>query len=238
MTPVRTYLEAYRESLLADYERASKTSVHGGDLGENYEDLVVGFLENVMPRRLSSARGGQVIGVGQKPSSQIDVLVTHDSAPEFRADAKSYRIVEGVVMAVAVKSRLTTAALKEDFLGLATLPALSGEAIATAAVPHDQFLSGYKARFPKRIIWGWTGATVQTLQEALVDVATGVEAAQRPDLVVVLDRGIAIGRNGDRWPAWRPEDGPATGFAEILNMGAAAAGWASQFNVKISPYWE
>lgn len=236
-TPVRKYIESYRESLLAERARAAETSVHGGDLGENYESLVVRFLNNVMPRRLHAARGGQVLGVEQPPSKQIDVLVTHDSSMEFRADAKSYRVAEGVVAAVAVKSTLNTNEVEEDCKNLASLPTLSESAIATATVPLEALFGQYSARFPKRIIWGWDGLTKKNLQDALVVATRSIAEEKRPDLVLVLSRGVALKRDGNRWPAWDESGDPAAGLGEIVNMMAAAAGWAAQFSVRLSPYW-
>lgn len=251
---LRTYLEACHTSLLKDFDRTAAAGTHSGDLGENREQLIVEFINNNQPRRLFASRGGQVIGTNSQPSNQIDILVTHDSTIEFRADQKSYRIVEATLAGVAVKSDLSLRSLKNDFINLTSIPEASPDVLRLSSAQHDGLFNIYTRAFPSRMIVGWNGSTPETLLDALNEVMQeNPETPVRsyPDVVTVLKRGFSLQLIGKkeflkgrlprervRWVVVAQEHGAAWPLCWLLNQLSAASGWASLFTVNLEPYWQ
>lgn len=247
------YLEACHDELLVAFKRTSAGGTHGGDLGENREQLIVNFINDNQPRRLYAHRGGQIIGVNSEPSKQIDVLVTHDSTIEFRKDEKSYRVAESILAAIAVKSVLDREPLKEDFENLASLPAISHDVLKLSSNQHDGLFQIYGRDFPARMMIGWDGAKSETLIDALNEAIAAnpdVHVGAYPDVVTVLKRGFSLQLIGKQ--AFQkgqierervqyelvPEDhGPAWPLCWLLNQLSAGSGWAAMFTVDLQPYW-
>lgn len=254
MNILRAYLEECHKSLLQDFRRSTAASSHGGDLGENREQLLVDFVNLNQPRRLFAHRGGQVIGLGSAPSQQIDILITHDSTIEFRAHQKTYRIAEAILAAIAVKSDLTSQRLKEDFFGLASIPTPSHSVLKLSHSEHDKLFQTYASSFPVRMMIGWTGATKETLLSALNDLSkpdSSIPVDRFPDVVTVLDRGFALQllgkkeflkgrspRENVRWAPVPDSAGSAWYLAWLLNQVSSGSGWAAKFTVDLSPYWD
>jgi hypothetical protein len=157
--------------------------------------FIVDFVNQNQPRRFSACRGGQVIGLGYSPSQKIDVLVTHDSTIEFRADQKSYRVAEAILAGIAVKSDLTKKRLKEDFLNLASIPKPAHEVLKLAHPEHDGLFEIYAREFPLRMIVGWAGATSQTLLSALNEAVSenpAVPVTSFPDVVTGVTKSCGL----------------------------------------------
>ena len=253
MSILRTYFETCHKSLLQDFDRTVAAGNHCGDIGENREDLIVDFINKNQPRRLYAHRGGQVIGINSKPSQQIDILVTHDSTIEFRADSKSYRVAEAILTGIAVKSDLTRENLKNDFKNLASIPKPSHKVLKLSHSDAAGLFDIYSRAFPHRMIIGWNGATSDTLMSALNEVVSenpDIPVDNYPDVVTVLKRGFSlqlhgkkeflkgkIKRNQVRWDVV-PEDGGVTWpLVWILNQLSAGSGWAAFFTVDLEEYW-
>lgn len=254
MSILRTYLEECHNSLLADFKRTTAAGNHGGDLGENREQLIVDFINKNQPRRLNAIRGGQVIGLNSEPSKQIDVLVTHDSTIEFRADHKSYRVAEAILAGIAIKSNLTRESLKDDFKNLASIPKPSHAVLKLSHSDAAGLFNIYSRSFPHRMIIGWNGATAETLLSALNEAAAenlDIHVSNYPDVVANLGQGFSlqlqgkkeflqgkIQRNQVRWEMVSSEDGKAWPLAWLLNQLSAGSGWAATFTVDLEPYWD
>lgn len=253
MSILRTYLEACHKSLLHDFDRTAAAGNHGGDLGENREQLIVDFINQNQPRRLYAHRGGQVIGVHSEPSQQIDILVTHDSTIEFRAHDKSYRIAEAIFAGIAVKSNLTREHLKDDFKNLASISKPSSEVLKLAHSDATGLFNIYSLDFPHRMIIGWNGATAETLLSALNEAVTensDIPVSNYPDVVTVLRRGFSLQLRGKkeflkgqiqrdqvRWEVVPEDAGVAWPLVWLLNQLSAGSGWAAMFTVDLQPYW-
>jgi len=252
MTILREYLENCREVMLAEYDRSSKAGSHGGDLGENREQLIVDFLNQNQPRSLYAQRGGQVIGVNQESSQQIDVIISHDYSIEFRAHEKSYRIAEAVIGVIAVKSNLTSSALKADFKNISSVPEPSPEAFSIAHLGGENLIDAYRNSYPARMIIGFEGATADTLIDALHELRNENQDIifKFPEVIMVLRHGYSLrllgkkeyiaGRipfNQVRWEKVIPKNGPAWGLVWLLNELSAASTWTSSMTVRLNPYW-
>lgn len=254
MSILRTYLEACHASLLKEFDRTAAAGTHCSDLGENREQLIVDFINDNQPRRLFANRGGQVIGVASKPSSQIDVLVTHDSTIEFRADQKSYRVTEAILAAIAVKSNLSRESLKDDFLNLATIPEMSYKVLQLSVGQQDGLFKIYAREYPTRVMVGWNGATSAVLLDGLNEAVSEnpeIDVRSYPDVVTVLKRGFSLQLIGKkeyltgqipleqvRWGVVPEKHGVAWPLCWLLNQLSAASGWAAMFTVDLQPYWE
>ena len=254
MSILRTYLEACHQSLLHDFDRTSAAGSHSGDMGENREQLIVDFINKNQPRRLFAYRGGQVIGVNSETSQQIDILVTHDSTIEFRAETKSYRIAESILAGIGVKSDLTRERLKEDFKNLASIPKPSCEVLKLGHLDATGLFNIYSRAFPYRMIIGWNGATSDTLVSALNEAVLenpDIPIGNYPNVVTVLKRGFslqlrgkmkflkgAIRRDQVRWELVPKDVGAAWPLVWLMNQLSAGSGWAAMFTVDLQPYWD
>jgi hypothetical protein len=250
---LRTYLEACYNSLLQNFDRTTAAGNHGGDLGENRENLIVDFINQNQPRRLYAHRGGQVIGINSEPSQQIDILVTHDSSIEFREDSKSYRVAEAILAGIAVKSNLTREHLKSDFKNLASIPKPSHVALKLAHSDAAGLLNIYSRTYPIRMLIGWDGATSDSLMSALNEVVSenpDIPVDNYPDVITVLKRGFSLQLHGKKeflkgeisreqigWRVVPEKDGAAWPLVWILNQLSAGSGWAAMFTVSLEPYW-
>ena len=254
MSILRTYLEACHQSLLHEFDRTAAAGSHGGDMGENREQLIVDFINKNQPRRLFAYRGGQVIGVNSEPSKQIDVLVTHDSTIEFRAETKSYRIAESILAGIGIKSDLTRERLKDDFKNLASISKPSCEVLKLGHSDAAGLFNIYSRAFPHRMIIGWNGATSDTLISALNEAVLenpDILVGSYPDVVTVLKRGISLQLLGKmeflkgiirndqvRWELVPEDAGVAWPLVWLMNQLSAGSGWAAMFTVDLQPYWD
>jgi hypothetical protein len=250
---LRTYLETCHKSLLQNFDQTTAAGSHSGDLGENRENLIVDFINQNQPRRLYAHRGGQVIGINSKPSQQIDILVTHDSTIEFRAQSKSYRVAEAILAGIAVKSDLTSESLKADFKNLASIPKPSHEVLRFSHSDSAGLFNIYSRAFPQRMIIGWNGATSYTLMSALNEVVSenpDIPVDSYPDVVTVLKRGFSLQLHGKkeflkgkiqrdevRWDVVPEADGVAWPLVWLLNQLSAGSGWAALSTVDLQAYW-
>lgn len=254
MSILRTYFEACHQSLLFDFDRTVAAGNHGGDMGENREQLIVDFINKNQPRRLFAHRGGQVIGINSIPSQQIDVLVTHDSTIEFRAETKSYRIAEAILAGIAVKSNLTREYLKDDFKNLASITKPSNKVLKLGHSDAAGLFNIYSRVFPHRMIIGWNGATSDTLIAALNEAVSenpDIPVDRYPDVVTVLKRGFSLQLRGKMeflkgtiqrdqvlWELVPQDAGVAWPLVWLMNQLSAGSGWAAMFTVDLQPYWE
>lgn len=253
MSILRTYLETCHKSLLQNFDQTAAAGNHSGDLGENRENLIVDFINQNQPRRLYAHRGGQVIGINSEPSQQIDILVTHDSTIEFRAQSKSYRVAEAILAGIAVKSDLTKENLKNDFKNLASIPKPSHEVLQFSHSDAAGLFNIYSRAFPYRMIIGWNGATSDTLMSALNEVISenpDIPVDSYPDVITVLKRGFSLQLHGKkeflkgkiqrdqvRWDVIPEDDGVAWPLVWLLNQLSAGSGWAAISTVTLEPYW-
>lgn len=253
MSILRTYLEKCHESLIADFNRTTAAGNHNGDLGENREQLIVDFINQNQPRRLNAIRGGQVIGIDSKTSQQIDILITHDSTIEFRANQKSFRVADSILAGIAIKSNLTKQHLKDDFKNLASIPKPSNKALKLASPDYPRLFDIYSRDFPHRMIIGWNGASAETLLSALkeaVDENTDIDVSNYPDVITVLNQGFSLQLQGKKeflkgeiqsrqvhWEMVPNETGKAWPLVWLLNQLSAGSGWAALFTVDLQPYW-
>lgn len=142
MTVARDYFRSQSGVLKSQYE-ASLTS-HAGDTGTNREEVLASWLQKHLPRATSPETGGQIIDSDGHVTPQIDIVIYNDNAPRFGGNPKSYYFAEGVISAIQVKSKLTSAQLTSavnnlDAVKTCTIRPSSGLILGT---PSEEILTG------------------------------------------------------------------------------------------------
>jgi hypothetical protein len=102
---------ANRANILEDQAKSAKIYDNPVDKGDVREGIVLGFLQDHLPKRCEIIRGGYVFDQFGNRSKQIDLIVTSDSTLQFKQrysthEIKSFNTTEGTLAAISVKSTL------------------------------------------------------------------------------------------------------------------------------------
>jgi len=90
------------------YRASGITIKQPTDIGENREYILLEFLNDHLPYRSKASRGGKIIDKDNaEGSNQIDLIIYADNVPTFRSLEKTLYMVEGVYVAIEVKTELT-----------------------------------------------------------------------------------------------------------------------------------
>jgi hypothetical protein len=166
MNRIRTYFNSLADRMAADAELAG-VSTHRPDIGTNREHIIEAFLARHLPRRLTVATGGQVVGARETESKQVDVLVACDLAVRFEENRKTFVTVEGLAAAVTVKSVLDRAGLYDCLLNLASIPQLDPQVPSFRLLQNDPF-TAFAGRHPSMHIFAFSGVQLNSCVDYLV----------------------------------------------------------------------
>lgn len=119
MSLATDYFKNQAKLLQSSYE-GSGTS-HKGDTGTNREDILAEWLKKHLPRSTTPEFGGQIIDSTGRITKQVDIVLYNDSAPRFGGNPKSYFFAEGTIVAIQVKSKLTSSELSSAIDNLDTV---------------------------------------------------------------------------------------------------------------------
>lgn len=180
---------------------------HNTDIGTNRENGVRQFLEDHLPKRLCAVSGGTVFGINDVQSKQIDIIVYNDLALRFDANAKTFINVESVAAVVEVKSDLDEAMLTASLNNMASVPAMSDQAVKNFSLRPDKF-KDFMREFPSGFVFSYTGIAADTLLDHAKTyfANNGVgsdphKLARWPKAIIVNKRyQISLGRDGSGNP--------------------------------------
>ena len=100
------------ESVIAAHY-ALAPSRHASDKGEDREEFLLSVLNNHLPPFARAYRGGVILDVRDRCSSQVDLVVYSSWSPILNQNKKPIFLAQGVFAAIEVKSVLTAAGLRE-----------------------------------------------------------------------------------------------------------------------------
>ena len=162
---------------------------HGGTAGEAREELLRDFLRTHLPP-VSHSTSGIVIDPHGKVSKQQDLLVVRSTLPRFPVSSRSELVlVDGVLAACEVKSRLTIEGLRSACTCVASIPALRQAAHREKVEnPHH----GWPTGRPLLAVISYEGIGLGTIKRTLEEL----HARDRPDLVLVLSKGGVVRGDG------------------------------------------
>ena len=137
------------------------------DIGTNREVICREFLEKHLPPRFLITLGGDVFGLNNKRSGQIDIVINHDMSMTFRENNKPRCPVESVTAAISVKSRLTKAELISALENLATIPQphLPVISLSPLSKPPAEYILSWPALF----VFAFSGLSADTCRQHLVE---------------------------------------------------------------------
>lgn len=126
-------LAAASRKLRADFNYRRETNPHAGEKGREFEDLVIEFLNNHLPKRFHASRGFVVDSTGSMTGHTDVILYDQLDAFVFRADAENLIIPNDNTAAVLeVKTTLDAAAIENAAQKIEDAKALKKLEIAPA----------------------------------------------------------------------------------------------------------
>lgn len=169
---------AARSSLAGD-------SVENTDIGRNREVICQELLQNHLSPRLTVSLGGDIFGVGNQRSGQLDIIVSHDMSMAFKENDKPRAPIESVTAVVSVKSTLTKGELFSALENLASIPQPSRSVVTLGllAKPVDEYFLSWPALF----LFAFDGLTLETCLKHYIDfyASNNVPLNRIPRAIVV-----------------------------------------------------
>jgi hypothetical protein len=134
------------------------------DIGMSRERIYAEFLKHHAPSKCNVFFGGFLFGADGSESTQLDVLVTTDTTPQFNfhnkdGHGKSFSPVEGTLAVASIKSTLNKNELEDALTGIASIPptdAIEGR------VSFGLSITNYDD-WPYKIIYASDGIAPETL---------------------------------------------------------------------------
>ncbi len=165
---------------------------HKGGRGTNREDLLRGFLEQVLPWRYSLGKG-EVVASTNHHSGELDVVIFDGAVcPRLLVeDSHALFPLEAVYGAVQVKTTLTSSELEASYGNIASLKSLAPQTMFRK--DHmPGFSRGYHWPLPVGVVFAYEGGrTLDTIAKQVAKLDEAATAiAHRPDFIVVINEGI------------------------------------------------
>jgi hypothetical protein len=181
--------------MVADYERTRQIQ-HRGSKGSVREALALEqFFKKYIPNNVAVHGSGEICSVKGQLSTQCDLIVTDPTSP-FLLEKDDYRIAaaESVFGVIEVKSNLTAAELKASYRKIAAIKGIPKTAYLPSLGPQrTRKVYGREWTHMPTVgmIFGYEGAELQTLGDAMAEVAAEFEHEphQHVDSVWILGRG-------------------------------------------------
>jgi hypothetical protein len=160
MSRLQKYFNLIADKIAVDAQLAS-TSHHRPDIGFNRETFLELFLHKHLPKRLSAYLGGQIIGLGDIESGQIDIIVSNDISIRFEENARNFITAESVAAAITVKSFLDKAGIIDCLNNLASIPQFSSQVLTFQALKPNAF-DTFISKHPSLFIFAYDGVQYET----------------------------------------------------------------------------
>ncbi|NJO80412.1 MAG: hypothetical protein HC827_19155 [Cyanobacteria bacterium RM1_2_2] len=167
MSRLQKYFNLIADKIAVDAQLAS-TSYHRPDIGFNREKFLELFLHKHLPKRLSAYLGGQIIGLGDIESGQIDIIVANDISIRFEENARNFITAESVAAAITVKSFLDKAGIVDCLSNLASIPQFSPQVLTFKALRSNAF-DTFISKHPSLFIFAYDGVQYETCLDHIAD---------------------------------------------------------------------
>jgi hypothetical protein len=165
-TSLGEYFNGLTDVLTAKGKLAGDSS-ENIDIGANREVICHQFLEKHVPKRFTINLGGDIFGVGNARSGQVDVIINHDMSMNFLENHKPRCPVESVTAAISVKSTLTKKELFSALNNLASIPQTHPSVITLG--PLKPSPAEYALSWPALFVVAFDGVAPDTLLTHLTD---------------------------------------------------------------------
>lgn len=127
---LKTYFNSIADIIDAQAQSAGIFSGRG-DIGKCREIINLNFLQKHVPARFAVHLGGDIFGLPDECSGQIDIIVNHDMCATFKEHSIIRCPVESVIAAVSVKSKLDKSQIYDGLKNLASIPQISQNILTT-----------------------------------------------------------------------------------------------------------
>lgn len=127
-------LKIYFNSIADVIDAQAKSAVifsGRGDIGKCREIINQHFLQKHVPPRFAVHLGGDIYGLPDKCSGQIDIIINHDMCATFKEHSLIRCPVESVIAAVSVKSKLDKLQIYDGLKNLASIPQINQNILTT-----------------------------------------------------------------------------------------------------------
>ena len=182
------------ESFQAESELLSKvikqTKIHDNkpNVGSVREQHLLKFLERHIPTGCSITKGGFLYDLKGNRSNQIDLIITNEQTLQFKnVDdyTESYNCVEGSLVAISVKTKLTKSELFDSIENLCSISTEKNVRMDPRVTNVDQV----KVQIPQKVIFAYTGNSFENIISHLDSYIKekSIPIEQRPDLIIVND---------------------------------------------------
>jgi hypothetical protein len=148
--------------------KAQSAGVFSGksDIGKCREIISQNFLQKHVPPRFSVHLGGDIFGLPNECSGQIDIIINHDMCASFKEHSLIRCPVESVIAAVSIKSKLDKAQIYDGLKNLASIPQLNQNIISTG--PFTKPVNLYIQSWPSLYLFAFDGIRKETCVEHIV----------------------------------------------------------------------
>jgi hypothetical protein len=193
---------------------------NNSDLGEEVERILVQYLERRFGASIRVVRGGHIYDFDGHRSDQIDIIITLSDSLSFcpadTSEGKYNVIIDQVIAAISVTSRLTADRLAEKWRGLQSIPAFKDK---------ERSFPGLKDHaWPLCYIVGAESDDLEKLKTAWEKIVSETEFKHVPQMVFLLDSGYLMAGTAC-WPRSKWGQGAAaklhvgTGLYAGLGLG-------------------
>ena len=156
---LREYFNSVADTIASKAITAGVNS-ENSDIGTNREIVAQGFLQKHIPKRFAINLGGDIFGLPNARSGQIDIIINHDMSMTFLENFKIQCPVESVTAAISIKSNLTKGELFNALSNLATIPQASPSVVALN--PFKKSVESYLLSWPSLFIFAYDGMSLET----------------------------------------------------------------------------
>jgi len=161
------------------------------DIGRNRELICQELFQNHLSPRLTVSPGGDIFGVGNQRSGQLDIIVSHDMSMAFKENDKPRVPVESVTAVISVKSRLTKAELFNALKNLASVPQPTESVVSLGLLSNsvpDYFLS-----WPALFLFAFDGVSLRTCIKHIAEFyASNSVPINRVPRAIVVNRKYLV----------------------------------------------
>lgn len=193
---------------------------NNNDLGEEVERILVQYLERRFSNGVRILRGGHIYDYQGNRSAQIDIIVTPADSlafcPAETGAGKFNVMIDQVIAAISVTSRLTPIKLRERWNELQKIPVFAEKDKSHPSLAKDAW--------PLCYIVGAESDELGKLEAEWEQLTTSATMRHNPQMLVLLDSGYIVGRKAS-WPSSRCCRGPDsmlnTGTGPFAGLGLA-----------------
>lgn len=241
---VGIYFDGLASNLNSQY-LVSSAQKHRTTNGSNREVFVESFLNQHLPERLRAFQCGQIYGLDQPASKQIDVVVAHDAGVRFDFLASPLTLAEHVVAAISVKSFLDKAGLADALSGLASIPRASEKILGFGLMESLFAKNKFHTVYPRMFVFAFEGSSFDTMLVHLKEYLEVNGSDNLTPLAVVVNQKYFIlvkrdlqGELEVRSMEIKPSHSPGWPLFWMIMDISQSVGWLNSMRLDYEPYYK